>query len=166
MSLVSFLGGYSALLILGDEDNIDLDIDFEGDPVLNATDFEINIEFEIYNKGYFDLEDLKIEMRLNIVYDYVNYTGDGRNVTRNIKIYEDEESFSTIEAGHKEKKSITIEPDDLLKFNFTEILPHIDQTRDPPIEFVAGEIVITAKYSLGLISFKVKIEDYSLGELE
>ena len=31
MSLVSFLGGYSALLILSDEDNIDLDVTFEGD---------------------------------------------------------------------------------------------------------------------------------------
>ena len=166
MSLVSFLGGYSALLILGDEDNIDLDINFEGDPFLDATSFEIDIEFEIYNEGYFDLEDLNVEMRLHLVYDYVNFTGDGRNVTQNVKIYEDEESFSTIEAGHKKKKSITIEPDDLLKVNFTEIALYSDKTRDPVIEFIAGEIVITAKYSLGLISFKVKIEDYSLGELE
>lgn len=166
MSLVSFLGGYSALLILGDEDNIDLDIDFEGDPFSDPNNFEINIEFEINNMGYFDLEDLNIEMRLILVYDYVNYTGDGRNVTQNIKIYEDEESFSTIEAGQKKRKSITIEPDDLLQVNFTEIAIHSDKTRDPVIEFVAGEIVITAKYSLGLLSFKVKIEDYSLGELE
>ena len=166
MSLVSFLGGYSAFLILGDEDNIDLDINIEGDPFLDPTNFSIDIEFEIYNMGYFDLEDLNIEMRLNLVYDYVNYTGDGRNVTQYIKIYEDDKSFRTIEAGQKKKKSITIDPDDLLKVNFTEIGLNSDKTRDPVIEFVAGEIVITAKYSLGLISFKVKIEDYSLGELK
>ena len=166
MSLVSFLGGYSALLILGNEDNINLDIDFEGDPFLDPTNFEIDIEFEIYNMGYFDLEDLNIEIRLNLVYDYVNLTGDGRNITQYVKIYEDDKSFRTIEAGQKKKNSITIEPDDLLKVNFTEIALYSDKTRDPVIEFVAGEIVITAKYSLGLLSFKVKIEDYSLGELE
>ena len=163
MSLVSFLGGYSALLILGDEDNIDLDIDFEGD-ILDP-DFEIKIEFEIYNMGYFDLEDLNIEMKLYLVYDWVNKTGDGTNVTQFVKIYEDDKSFKTIEAGEKKKNSITIDTEDLLKINLTEIAIFADRTKDPVIEFEADEIIIKAKYSLGLISFKVKIEDYKLGEL-
>lgn len=166
MSLVSFLGGYSALLILGNEDNINLDIDFEGDPLLDPTNFEIDIEFEINNMGYFDLEDLNIEMRLYLVYDWANKTGDGRNITQEIKIYDDDKSFRTIEAGQKKKYSITIEPDDLLKVNFTEIALYSDKFRDPVIEFKAAEIIIKAKYSLGLLSFKVVIEDYTLGELE
>jgi hypothetical protein len=169
MSLVSFLGGYSALLILGNEDNIDLDIDFEGDPFTDPLNFEIDIEFEIYNMGYFDLEDLNIEMKLYLVYDWVNLTagpqGDGRNITRYVKIYEDDKSFKTIKAGEKKKNSITIDTEDLLKINLTEILIYSDKTRDPVIEFEADEIIIKAKYSLGLISFKVKIEDYELGEL-
>ena len=162
MSLVSFLGGYSALLILGDEDNIDLDIEFDED-ILDP-DFEIKIEFEINNQGYFDLEDLNIELLLYLKYDYVNYTGDGRNVTISVKLYEDDKSFKTIEAGEKKKASITFEPDP--KINFTQIAKNADQTRDPVFEFEAEEIVITAKYSLGLISFKVKIEDYDLGGFE
>ena len=169
MSLVSFLGGYSALLILGNEDNIDLDIDFEGDPFTDPLNFEIDIEFEIYNMGYFDLEDLNIEMKLYLVYDWVNLTagpqGDGRNITRYVKIYEDDKSFKTIEAGEKKKNSITIDTEDLLKINLTEIKDNADRTRDPVIEFEADEIIIKAKYSLGLISFKVEIEDYKLGEL-
>ena len=168
MSLVSFLGGYSALLILGDEDNIDLDIDFEGG-ILDP-DFEIQIEFEINNLGYFDLEDLNIEMKLYLVYDWVNLTagpqGDGRNITKYVKIYEDDKSFRTIKAGETKKNSITIELEDLEKVNLTELVLYSDKTRDPWIEFKAEEIVIKAKYSLGLISFKVKIEDYKLGELE
>ena len=163
MSLVSFLGGYSALLILGDEDNIDLDIDFEGD-ILDP-DFEIQIEFEINNMGYFDLEDLNIEMKLYLVFDWVNLTGDGTNVTQYVKIYEDDKSFRTIEAGEKKKNSITIDTEDLEKVNLTEIAIYSDKTRDPVIEFEADEIIIKAKYSLGLISFKVVIEDYKLGEL-
>jgi len=163
MSLVSFLGGYSALLILGDEDNIDLDIDFHG--AILDPDFEIKIEFEINNMGYFDLEDLNIEMTLYLVYDWVNKTGDGTNVTQYVKIYEDDKSFKTIEAGVKKKNSITLAYDDFWHINLTEIVIFSDKTRDPVIEFEAEEIIIKAKYSLGLISFKVVIEDYKLGDL-
>jgi len=80
MSLVSFLGGYSALLILGDEDNIDLDINFEGDPFLDPNNFEIDIEFEINNLGYFDLEDLEIELRLYLIYGRLNQTNLEKNI--------------------------------------------------------------------------------------
>ena len=166
MSLVSFLGGYSALLILGDEDNIDLDINFEGDPFLDPNNFEIDIEFEINNLGYFDLEDLEIELRLYLIYGRLNQTNLEKNTTQEIKIYDDEKSFSTIKAGQKKKNSITIEPDDLVKVNFTEINNTFNPFRDPVMEFKAAEIVIRAKYSLGLLSFKVKIEDYDLGEFE
>jgi len=81
-------------------------------------------------------------------------------------VFDDEKSFSKIEAGEKKKKSITIEADDLKSINFTEIKLNADKTRDPAIEFEVVEAVIKAKYSLGLISFKVKIEDYDLGGLE
>lgn len=166
MSLVSFLGGYSALLILSDEDNIDLDIDIEGDPFNNTNDFEIKIEFEINNLGYFDLEDLKIELKLYMIYDWINKTGDGRNVTWAVELYDDDKSFKTIKSGSTKKNSIKIGPEDLLGVNFTEIMLNADQTRDPVIEFEADEVKISAKYSLGLISFKVKIEDYDLGDFE
>ena len=104
MSIVSFLGGYSALLILGDEDNIDLDIDFVGNPFVDPNNFEIDIEFEIYNLGYFDLEDIEIELRLYLIYGRLNQTNAEKNTTQSIKIYDDEKSFKTIEAGQKKKK--------------------------------------------------------------
>lgn len=166
MSSVSFLGGYSALLILGDEDNIDLDINFEGDPFLDPNNFEIEIEFEINNLGYFDLEDIELELRLYLIYERLNQTNAEINTTQSIKIYDDEKSFKTIEAGQKKKITITIEPDDLKSVNFIDINNTFNPFRDPIMEFEAAEIVIRAKYSLGLLSFKVKIEDYNLGEFE
>jgi len=166
MSLVSFLGGYSAALILTNEANIDIDVDYEGNPFLNPTDFEIDIEFEINNMGYFDLEDLEVELKLTFVYDWKNKTGNGINVSTEVKIYEDEKSFATIPAGERKKFKITIDKDNIEYVNFTEILLNIDPTRDPVFDFIAKELEISAKYSLGLISFKAEIEDMDLGGFE
>jgi len=163
MSLVSFLGGYSAALILTNEENIQIDVDYEGDPFLNPTDFEIDIEFEINNLGYFDLEDLKIELKLHLKYDRVTAGG---NVSTEIKLYEGEKKFSTVEAGDKRKFKLGIEYDDLETINFTDIAQNADLFRDPVFDFVAAELVISAKYSLGLISFKAEIEDMDLGGFE
>ena len=107
MSLVSFLGGYSAALILTNEDNIDIDVAYDGNPFDgDPTDFEIDIEFEINNLGYFDLEDLEVEMLLILRYDRVTAGG---NVSTDIKLYEDDKSFATIPAGEKKKFKISID---------------------------------------------------------
>ena len=167
MSLVSFLGGYSALLILGDEDNIDLDVDFSTgnlleDPLnFNPDEFKIQVEFEINNQGYFDLEDLRIEMELWIIY-HEDPPGGGDSGPVPIRIYEDHKSFSTIEAGEKEKNKITIDYDDLKVINWTHIAYNIDPDKD--IYFKAYNIDISAKYSLGLIAFKIKIDEMDLGD--
>lgn len=166
MSLVSFLGGYSAALIFTNEENIQIDVDYEGNPFLNPTDFEIDIEFEINNLGYFDLEDLEIELKLNLVYDWKNKTGNGVNVTTEVNIYEDEKSFATIPAGERKKFKISIDYEDLKYINFTFIALNADLTRDPVFDFIAEELKISAKYSLGLISFEAEIEDMDLGGFE
>jgi len=167
MSLVSFLGGYSAALIFTNEENIQIDIDYEGNPFdLDPTDFEIDIEFEINNLGYFDLEDLEIELKLNIVYDWKNKTGNGVNVSTEVNIYEDEKSFATIPAGERKKFKISIDYEDFKYINFTEIYDNADLTRDPVFDFIAEELKISAKYSLGLISFEAEIEDMDLGGFE
>jgi len=165
MSLVSFLGGYSALLILGDEDNIDLNVNMTGDMFnINDTTFEIELKFEFDNKGYFDLEDLKIELEISMLYDYINYTVLGQNDTLTVKIFEEEKSFKTVENGEKLKGSISIEREDLelSDSQITDIVKNMDRTRSPMTEFVANKLEISGKYSLGLISFKVEIEDYEL----
>jgi len=163
MSFVSFLGGYSALLILGDEDNIDLDVKIDGDPFRDPANSEIKIEFELYNMGYFDLEDLEIELKLVLKY-WSNKTG--TSVETKVKLYDDEKSFSTIKAGHKKKNSITIESKDLITLNFTGIYSNLDWTKDPLIKLVAEKVLISARYSLGLIKLKIEIEDYTIDKIE
>lgn len=164
MSLVSFLGGYSAAMILTNEENIDIDVDYEGDPFdLDPTDFVINIEFEINNVGYFDLEDLKVEVTLSLRYDKIGILS---NETEEQKLYEGDKKFRTVEAGEKRKFKIKIEYDDLESINFTDLFTQMDLTRDPVFTFEADKLEISAKYSLGLISFKAEIENLDLGGFE
>ncbi|MFX1337321.1 MAG: hypothetical protein ACFFDK_01785 [Promethearchaeota archaeon] len=163
MSFVSFLGGYSAALILTNEKNINIDVGYEGNPFLDPNTFEINVEFEINNLGYFDLEDLKVELILNLVYDRVTASG---NVSTGVKLYEDKKSFATIPAGESKKFKISIDKDDIEYINFTDIALNADLTRDPVFDFEAKELNISAKYSMGLISFEAHIEDMDLGGFE
>jgi hypothetical protein len=167
MSLVSFLGGYSAALILTNEENIDIDVSYDGNPFDgDPTDFEIDIEFEINNQGYFDLEDLEVELKLLLIYDWANKSGDDLNVTTEVKLYEGDKSFATVPAGEKKKFKLGIDYDDLEPINFSVILKQMDKFRDPVFDFEAEELEISAKYSLGLISFKAEIEDMDLGGFE
>ena len=167
MSLVSFLGGYSALLILGDEKNIDLNVNQTGNMFnINDTTFEIEIEFEFDNKGYFDLEDLKIELEISMVYEYKNYSGDGENKQFAVPLYEGKKTFKTVENGEKLEGSISIVREDLeiTIATILEINYHIDKSKD--IVFNGEKFGISGKYSLGLISFDVEIEDYEIGSVK
>jgi hypothetical protein len=166
MSLVSFLGGYSAAMILTNEDNIEIDVDYEGDPFDPASTFEIDIKFTINNLGYFDLEDLEIELDLDIKFDWVNKTVPGKNESIVLTLFEGEKSFRTTTAGDKKTYKINIKEDDLEPVNFTEILIHADKYRDPIFDFIADELIISAKYTLGLISFKAEIKNFKIGGYE
>lgn len=168
MSLVSFLGGYSAALILTNEENIDIDVDYEGNPFLNLNTFEIDIEFEINNLGYFDLEDLEVDLKLDLVFDWINKTGDGKNVTTALRLYEGEKKFATIPAGEEKKFKISIDIEDLklTAIDFLNISKIADLTRTPVFDFEADRLKISAKYSLGLISFKAEIKNMKLGSFK
>ena len=170
MSLISFLGGYSALLILGDEDNIDLDVDFSTggllDPppaLFDASEFEIKVDFKIYNEGYFDLEDLRIEMELWMIY-HEDVGGDGYAEPIPVKIYQGDKSFSTIEAGKEKENHIKIDYFDLISIDWLHIINNAD--RDQNIYFEAYNIEISAKYSLGLIAFRVEIDKMELEDYD
>lgn len=166
MSLVSFLGGYSAAMILTNEKNIDIDVEYEGNPFDPASTFQIDIEFTINNLGYFDLEDLEIELKLDIRFDWVNKTVAGKNDTIDITIFKGEKSFRTTPAGEDKTHKINIKEDDLEVVNFTEIFINADKYRDPIFDFVANELIIRAKYTSGLISFEANIEDFKIGGFE
>jgi len=60
---------------------------------------------------------------------------------------------------------MTIDDEDmeLNAVEFYNISQRLDSTRDPIFSFKAEELKISAKYSLGLISFKAEIENMDLG---
>ena len=171
MSLVSFLGGYSALLILSDEDNIDFDYSYEG-KILDVNDttgpLMFKVEFKFKNVGYFDLEDLELELEVYVRYYHENYTTLGKSVRREIKAYEGENDFGDCESGQTLRDNFKIERRDVIG-NVTDILYNIDKNPpgdEPVLEFIARDIIITGKYSLNLIKFRVEIDKYTVAKLE
>jgi len=165
MSIVSFLGGYSALAILSDDDNIDLDYDYDGDFFdVNDTSLRFKIDFKFKNAGYFDLEDLEVEFKVIVRYYHKDYYVPGESFRRDILVYEAEEDFGDVESGLTLRDNIKIERK-VVMGNVTDILLNVDTNPpgDEPIaEFIAKDIIITGKYSLNLIEFRVEIDSYSI----
>ena len=168
MSLVSFLGGYSAVLILSDEDNIDLDNSYTGNVLdVNDTTMVFKVEFKFKNVGYFDLEDLELELELYIRYYHENYLP-GKSIRRDIKVYEGDDDFGDCESGQTLRDNFKIERSDIL-CNITDIYNNIDRNppdNEPIVEIIAKDVIITGKYSLNLIKFRVEIDKYTVAELE
>ncbi|TFG24783.1 MAG: hypothetical protein EU529_03080 [Promethearchaeota archaeon] len=168
MSLVSFLGGYSAVLILSDEDNIDFDYSYKGRILdVNDTTLEFRVEFKFKNVGYFDLEDLELELEVYVRYYHEDYLP-GKSVRREIKAYEGEEDFGDCESGLTLRDNFKIVRSDVL-CNVTDIRYNYDKNppdNEPIVEIIARDIIITGKYSLSLIEFRVEIEKYSVAKLE
>ena len=160
LAYVAFIGGYSALLILEDEDSIDLDVNFSGDIMINPSLFEIEMDFTIDNKGYSDLEDFTIEMELLMIY-HTDTNNDGVGEPVEVTFFDDDKTFDAIKAGEEEKRSFKIEYEDITNVNWNDILLNAEPVYD--IIFIAETIVISAKYSYSLLSFKVELEDTDLG---
>ena len=168
MSLVSFLGGYSAVLILSDEDNIDFDYSYKGLILdINDTTLEFRVEFKFKNVGYFDLEDLELELEVYVRYYHEDYLP-GKSVRREIKAYEGEEDFGDCESGQTLRDNFKIQRSDIL-CDIKDIRNNYDENppgNEPIVEIIAKDIIITGKYSLNLIKFRVEIDKYKVTELE
>jgi len=171
MSLVSFLGGYSAVLILSDEDNIDFDYSYEG-RILDVNDttgpLMFKVEFKFKNVGYFDLEDLELELEVYVRYYHENYTTPGKSVRREIKAYEGENDFGDCESGQTLRDNFKIERSDII-CDVRDIYDNYDKNppdNEPIVEIIARDIIVTGKYSLNLIKFRVEIDKFKVGELE
>ena len=79
------------------------------------------------------------------------------------KLYEDDKDFGTTKAGEILKEDISIDFDEF-EINMTALILRINPYA--PISFEAEKLEITAKYSLGLLRFKVELEDFDLGDYE
>ena len=169
ITLVSILGGLSAVLILTTPDTIEIDTDnADLDLQINTTtfvieDFNFTLPFNLTNAGYFDLENLNLNISLKMNYSHVDYPAPGVNTTRQVEIFTKSEHFGTIPKGTKGTFSFT---GDLSNFNIG-VLPNftteVDWYRGPPaIEFFAN-LIINLDYSIGLHAITIGILDLPVG---
>jgi len=171
VTAVSFLGGFSAIMILSNPDNIGFDtdnIEFNFDANW-TTPIEINninftLPFNFTNAGYFDLEDLKVSFQIGLLYWHVNLTGDGLNKTNFVKIYDNSTSFPTIKKGKTYYGNYTGTKSDFGNFlgNFPDY-DEIDVIKDPDFELYAN-FTLSLTYSLGLHSIRLGIYNISIYE--
>ena len=172
ITVVSILGGLSALLILGDyEENIgigyddaDFDVDFDnatGDLII----FNFTLPVNLTNAGYFDLEDLNVELEIAMRYEHINLTLPGQNDTVFLKFFEKEQYFGTIKQGDIGFFNFTGDMSNIIAFpNATKI--NWFRTPPPDLEFFAN-FTISLTYSLGLhdasfVMLNLSVGDYSL----
>lgn len=165
---VSILGGMSAVAILGDPNNVNI----PSGPInanLNISDVNtmyLQVPFNITNVGFFDLTNLRIEFSITMIYDHVNLTGTGENVTTSTNVFNKASKFPPIPNGQTYNGLFNAASGDgFLPINFPNATTEIDWNRMPyAIEFYAN-IIFSASYSLDLISFSIELYNISVGHL-
>ncbi|MFX0041300.1 MAG: hypothetical protein ACFE8L_00170 [Candidatus Hodarchaeota archaeon] len=170
VTAVSLLGGYSAILILSDQDNIGIDTDNadfnldynETTGVVN--DINFTLPFNITNAGFFDLEDLTLGLQIGLEYWHVNLTGPGINDTQTVKIFEKSTSYPTIKKGSTLYGNYTGVYSDFVPYlgNLPDIAD-IDLFKVPIFRFFAN-FTISLTYSLGLHSITLGVNNITIGE--
>ncbi len=160
VSLISFLGGLSAFLILSDvEENFNIDLDnIEGNFTITASEsmyVEIPIRFK--NVGYFDLEDLTIELTIYMTYG----DNSSNNASTTIEIFNKIQEFDTIPSGKNYKDKYKGESEDFNSDDFNDIKKDITISPDFPINYT-GDIFVRCKYSLGFLGLRVELLDFPL----
>ncbi|MCJ7650717.1 MAG: hypothetical protein MUP85_19070 [Candidatus Lokiarchaeota archaeon] len=165
---VSILGGMSAVAILGDPNNVNI----PSGPInanLNISDVNtmyLQVPFNVTNVGFFALTNLRIEFSVRMIYDHVNLTGTGENITSSAIVFNKANPFPSIPIGQTYDGLFSASSGDgFLPINFPNATTEIDLYRTPhAIEFYA-DFIFSASYSLDLISFSVKLFNISVGYL-
>ncbi|MFW9988211.1 MAG: hypothetical protein ACFFC3_06105 [Candidatus Odinarchaeota archaeon] len=172
ITLVSALGAFSAVLILTDfENNIGVDIDNAVyDVEINETTYKIedfNFALPIYvnNTGYFDIENLRFTISLEMNYSHVNFTTPGVNTTRQIEILWKYENFGTIPKGQKRTLNFTANMSNFNEAEIPDFETEVDLTRGPPAVIFYATLIISLDYSLGLHSITFGITNLQIGEM-
>jgi len=169
ITVVSILGGLSAILILSnpnnvgiDMDNVDFNIDFNN-ATLEIENVNFTLPFNFTNAGYFDLENLELEIQIGMNYSHVNLTGDGLNVSQFVRIFEDSEPFGDIAQG-KTKYFTFIGYNSSFSSLYTINTTDIDWLHGPPaLEFYAN-ISVSLDYSIRMHHVSITLLDLEIGD--
>jgi len=168
--VVAALGAISALLILEnpeenigiDTDNAEFNLDYDllTGKLENGTYFILPLY--VTNAGYFDLENLKIEIDIVVNYSHVDYPTPGVNGTKIVKIFYKLDPIGTIRKGETRDFNYTGAYSDFIVTDFPN-KTDIDFLSPPWFEFYAN-LTISLDYSLGMHSLSVNIQNYKMGE--
>jgi hypothetical protein len=161
VTVVSILGGLSAVMILSNQDNFGIDTDrAEFNIDVNNSTLEIEnvnftLPFNITNAGYFDLENLQLGIELGLNYSHiVNATV---NETRVVKILERTQNFGDIPKGLTGNFTFFGDNSSFFHSNFPDPITEIDWYRGPPaLEFYAN-FTISLDYSIGMHSISITV---------
>lgn len=166
VTMVSIFGGLSAVMILSNPDNIgidtgnaDLNIDYD---IGGINDINFTLPFNITNAGFFNLEDLKINVGIWLEYWHVNLTIPGVNSSNIVKIFDKTTEFGNIKKGATLRDNYTGTYSDFTTSAFPAPID-FDFTKDPDMIFYAN-FTMSLKYSLELHSITLGIYNISVGE--
>lgn len=169
ITLVSILGGLSAVLILMNQESIGIntdDADFDmqiNNSTSEVEDFNFALPFNFTNSGFFDLENLELMISIGMNYSHIDYPVLGVNTTRQVLIFTRFENFGTIRKG---ETGTFIFTGDFSNFN-TAVLPNftteVDLFRGPPILEFYANLTISLDYSIGLHKLTIGIHNLQVG---
>ena len=166
VTMVSILGGLSAVVILSDKDNIQIDFDnAEFNLDINNSTLEIeninfSLPFKLNNTGFFDLENLEVGIQL-----FLNYSDIGMmNDTKIVKILDKTQNFGDIPKGVIGDFVFFGENSSFLHENFPHPITEINWLRGPPaLEFYAN-FTVSLDYSIGMHSLSITILNLFVGD--
>ena len=162
LTIVSLLGGLSAITIITNPDNIgipDGPIEFYFDPATPATN-NITVPFNFTNDGYFELSNLYVRIRLNMTYKH--YSGGGPtayNETTTTNIFDGNQTVLSVPATQTYKGSLFGEASDFKNIPNPANISVVD-----PVTYGA-DIFVQASYSLNLLTFRVEILNLSISAI-
>lgn len=142
MSIVSVLGGLSAVNILSDPNSIQVPAGEITDYNVTASEKYVVVPINITNSGYFDITCLCLELRLEM-----------RNATHSKEIFNGTKTFRTITPGEQFSGF----------FNATGINLNLPPSILNPELY--ADITVSLQYSLDLIALEVNIVDFNITSL-
>ncbi|MFX1390751.1 MAG: hypothetical protein ACFE9Z_11860 [Promethearchaeota archaeon] len=166
VTIVSILGGLSAVIILTNPNNIAIDpgdINFDFNP--SPLNVNFSLPFNITNAGYFDLENLEMTIDLYLNYDHVNYTVPGVNVTRTVQIFNKTQYYNTIPKSQTGYFNFTGHFDDFTKPNIPDFTTEVDRFRGDPYMIIYANFTLSLDYSLGLHSLTIGLLNLTVYEV-
>lgn len=155
VTMVSILGGLSAVVILSDKDNIQIDFDnIEFNFNISTLETNFSLPFKVNNTGYFDIEDLEIDLEIFLNYSSISLMND----TRAIKIFNKTQPLGDIPKG--EIGDFVFFGDNSSFYYPISIALDINWLRVPHVFEFYANITVSLDYSIGLHSLSITLVNY------